>query len=73
MSFVMFQHSCPLVQSLVMILQNGENPLGTASCGGHLDIVKSLIEEGANVNQGDEVGTHTSSVLLHNFHMHVYI
>ena len=37
----------------------------TASCYGHLEVVKTLIEAGANVNQRNEVSTcHT--------HLHVY-
>ena len=30
-----------------------------ASEKGHLDVVKTLIEAGANVNQGDKVGIYT--------------
>ena len=55
---VILQHSPPLVQPLVMmtfVLQCGWSPLYTASDAGHLDIVKTLIEAGANVNQATEV------------------
>ena len=31
----------------------------TASDGGHFDVVKTLIEAGANVNQSDKVGVCT--------------
>ena len=58
LSHVMFQHSPPLVQPLVMMtfmLQYGCNSLCTASSNGHLEVVKVLIEAGANVNQGDKV------------------
>ena len=55
---VILQHSPPLVQPLVMmtfILQHGCSPLYAACDTGHLDIVKTLIEAGANVNQTDKV------------------
>ena len=54
----MFQHSPLLVQPLVMmtfVLQDGWSSLYTASFKGHLDIVKTLIEAGANVNQAIKV------------------
>ena len=55
---VMLQHSPLLVQPLVMmtfVLQDGWTPLYIASNRGHLDIVKALIEAGANVNQTNKV------------------
>ena len=55
---VILQHSPPLVQPLVMmtfVLQGGWSPLHAASYTGILDIVKTLIEAGANVNQATEV------------------
>ena len=55
---VILQHSPPLVQPLVMmtfVLQDGWSPLHAASSKGHLDIVKTLIEAGANVNQTEKV------------------
>ena len=54
----MFQHSHPLIQPLVMmtfVLQDGVSPLHLASYEGHLDIVKTLIEAGANINQANKV------------------
>ena len=51
---VILQHSPPLVQPLVMmtfVLQYGWSPLYKASDAGHLDIVKTLIEAGNDVNQ----------------------
>ena len=46
------------VQPLVMmtfVLQNGCSPLYVASINGHLDVVKTLLEAGANINQAKEV------------------
>ena len=46
------------VQPLVMmtfVLQDGCSPLYAASCNGHLDVVKSLLEAGANINQAAKV------------------
>ena len=36
-------------------LQDGKSPLKKASSKGHVDVVKALIEAGANVNQADKV------------------
>ena len=46
------------VQPLVImtfLLQNGRSPLFTASGHGHLDVVKTLLEAGANINQVNKV------------------
>ena len=40
--------------TFVHVLQ-GESPLWIASFYGHLEVVKTLIEAGANVNQADKV------------------
>ena len=40
---------------MTFVLQDGWSPLYAASDAGHLDIVKTLIEAGANVNQATEV------------------
>ena len=48
-------HVKPLVM-MIFVLQDGYSPLMGASYGGHLDVVKTLIEAGANVNQTSEVG-----------------
>ena len=40
---------------MTFVLQNGWSPLHLASEKGHLDIVKTLIEAGANVNQANKV------------------
>ena len=42
---------------MTFLLQDGCSPLHLASDEGHLDIVKTLIEAGANVNQANEVCT----------------
>ena len=39
------------------VLQDGWSPLLIASFKGHLEVVKSLIEAGANINQANKVGT----------------
>ena len=47
-----------IVQPLVMmtfVSQDGWSPLNGASCNGHLDIVKTLLEAGANINQANKV------------------
>ena len=38
---------------MIFVLQDGMSPLMAASNAGHLDVVKTLIEAGANVNQTD--------------------
>ena len=46
------------VQPLVMmtfVLQDGWRPLFTASANGHLDVVKTLLEAGANINEATKV------------------
>ena len=56
----MFQHPPPLVQPLAMmtfVLQNGWSPLNEVSWKGHLDVVKTLLEAGADINQVANVGT----------------
>ena len=58
----MFQHPPPLVQPLVMmtfVLQDGCSPLNAASFDGHLGVVETLLEAGANINQASNVGTCT--------------
>ena len=41
------------------VLQDGLSPLHMASQKGHLDVVKTLIEAGANINQANKVSTNT--------------
>ena len=46
------------VQPLVMmtfVLQDGCSPLYIASLNGHVDVVKTLLEAGASINQAKEV------------------
>ena len=45
-------------------LQDGSSPLSIASQKGHLDVVKTLIENGANINQAVMVSTHIPTHLL---------
>ena len=40
------------------VLQDGQSPLYTSCLNGHLDVVKTLIEAGANIDQADKVSTH---------------
>ena len=40
---------------MTFVLQNGWSPLYIASFNGHLDVVKTLIEAGASVNQTNKV------------------
>ena len=42
---------------MTFVLQNGWSPLYRASFYGHLDIVRALIEAGANISQVDKVDT----------------
>ena len=46
-------------------MQYGWSPLYASSYEGHLDVVKTLIEAGANVNLATKVGTHICSVFVH--------
>ena len=41
------------------ILQDGWSPLHIASQKGYLDVMKTLMEAGANINQGSKVSTLT--------------
>ena len=48
---------------ITFVSQDGWSPLMAAIEEGHVDVVRSLIQAGANVNHTDKVGTHT--ILLH--------
>eukprot|EP00731_Ephydatia_muelleri_P013605 Em0007g915a len=41
---------------MIFVLQNGWSPLNAASWKGHLDVVKTLLEAGANINQATKDG-----------------
>ena len=58
---------------MIFVLQAGGSPLIYASHGGHLDVVKALIEAGANVNQTTEVGTSFSRLVYIQIHVHYVI
>ena len=49
---------------MIFVLQDGWSLLMRASSEGHLNVVKSLIEAGANVNQADKVGIYTPTLIL---------
>ena len=51
----MNQLKCALGVMMGCVLQDGWTPLGAASSNGHLEIVKRLIEAGANVNHTAKV------------------
>ena len=40
---------------MVFVFQDDESPLRIASINGHHDVVKTLVEAGANVNQTNKV------------------
>ena len=46
---------------MTFVLQVGCRPLYIASCNGHLDVVKTLMEAGANINQTSMVGVHSNT------------
>eukprot|EP00731_Ephydatia_muelleri_P033519 Em0031g27a len=41
---------------MTFVLQNGWSPFNAASDNGHLDVVKTLLEAGANINQATQYG-----------------
>ncbi|KAL5509700.1 hypothetical protein EMCRGX_G005116 [Ephydatia muelleri] len=41
---------------MTVVLQDGSSPLKAACLNGHLDVVKTLLEAGANINQADKKG-----------------
>ena len=52
-------------QVIIKFLLQGESPLFTASLIGHLEIVKTLIEVGSNINQTDKVCLSTVSFFFY--------
>ena len=57
---------------MAFVFQTSWSPLLIASCNGHLDIVKTLIEAGANVNQANKVGC-THILVSYNNAVIVYV
>ena len=56
--FVNLSHRkyCTHASDICNFLFQGQGPLWTASFYGHLNVVKTLLEGGANVNQASKVG-----------------
>ena len=59
----MFHLHCFKMQTFV--LQNDRSPLFTSCLNGHLDVVKTLIEAGANIDQADKVSEHIPTRVRH--------
>ena len=56
------------------VLQNGQSPLYTSSFNGHPDVVKTLIEAGANIDQTDKVSIHIATYdIIHDQCISVYM
>ena len=47
------------------VLQDGCSPLHIASQKGYLDVMKTLMEAGANINHSSKVSTHICNTFLH--------
>ena len=45
---------------IAFVLQYGSSPLMKASEEGHVEVVRSLIEAGANINHTNKVGMHSN-------------
>ena len=50
------EKGCTHASDICNFLFQGQGPLLEASFNGHLNVVKTLLAGGANVNQGDKVG-----------------
>ena len=59
----------PLVM-MISVLQDGWSPLMIASEKGNLDVVKTLIEAGANVNHSNKVGVCIYNLVVHILYYH---
>ena len=59
---------------MTFVLQDDQSPLYVASSNGHLDVVKALIEFGANISHCDKVGKYTYTYLysIHAPNVHAY-
>ena len=55
LNMTLVQHS-KYMYHCILFHQNGWSPLFASSLNVHLDVVKKLIEAGANVNQAEKVG-----------------
>ena len=58
MCLLMFhaEKGCTHASDVCIVLFQGQGALWAASFHGHLNVVKTLLAGGANVNQGDKVG-----------------
>ena len=50
------EKGCTHASDVCILLFQGQGPLWTASFNGHLNVVKTLLAGGANVNQASKVG-----------------
>ena len=50
------EKGCTHASDICNFLFQGQGPLWTASRNGHLNVVKTLLAGGANVNQASKVG-----------------
>ena len=59
---------------MTVVLQDGCSSLYAASCNRHLDVVKTLLEAGANIDQVNKVGGHVCIQYhcKHVWYMYVY-
>ena len=53
-------------------MQDGWSPLLASCFNGHLDVVKTLIEAGANINQANKVSTHITTVHVYTFYLKLH-
>ena len=58
-------HMQEICKLMCTFLFKGQGPLWIASFHGHLNVVKTLLAGGANINQTDEVGYLHTQVLEH--------
>ena len=62
-----------MVKMQTFVLQDGRSPLYASSSRGHLEIVKTLIEAGANINQVNKVSTHICIVIVIHSHISTHV
>ena len=58
---------------MTFVLQYGWSPLHKASGAGHLDIVKTLIEAGANVNEANKKVQCVGRLLVTHYNILTYL